>query len=109
MSFLVSNMSGSFGLFGVSSRYNGVFFWNKDMFRTIADISCDDDKKVVNHFWKVTRGSASFWSYNYPAVQYVVLSKFPHHNLFFIRNKSFALYKSFLDRKVYIYYKTKLH
>lgn len=67
MSFLVSNHSGSFGLFGIKSRFQGVFFSESNsVFKTIAHIDLKGEPgKLLNELWKVTRERSgvqeSFW------------------------------------------------
>jgi glycogen debranching enzyme len=67
MTFLVSNTSGNFALFGIKSRYQGVFFSNQDkVFKTIAHIDLKGmPGAILNELWKVTRDregvQESFW------------------------------------------------
>ncbi|VVB81145.1 Amylo-alpha-1,6-glucosidase [uncultured archaeon] len=67
MSFLVSNASGSFGLFGIKSRYQGLFFSGDDkVFKTIAHFDVKGAPgAILNEFWKVSRNrdgvQESFW------------------------------------------------
>ncbi len=67
MSFLVSNTGGSFGLFGIKSRYQGVFFsHNGRVFKTIAHVDLKGSPgSVLNELWKVSRDregiQESFW------------------------------------------------
>ncbi len=67
MSLLVSNTAGSFALFGLKSRYQGVFFSNQDkIFKTIAHIELKGmPGAILNELWKVTRDregvQESFW------------------------------------------------
>ena len=60
-SFLVSNLNGSFALFGLDSRYSGVFFHDKGrMFKTITGFS-SNSKKGTSELWRIVRESDSFW------------------------------------------------
>jgi hypothetical protein len=67
MSFLVSNTAGSFALFGIKSRYQGVFFSHQGKaFKTIAHIDLKGvPGAILNELWKVTRDrygvQESFW------------------------------------------------
>ncbi len=67
MSFLVSNCAGSFALFGIKSRYQGVFFRHQnDVFKTIAHIDVKGAPgAILNELWKVARDreglQESFW------------------------------------------------
>ena len=67
MSFLVSNTSGSFGLFGIKSRYQGLFFADGDrIFKTVAHFDLKGSPgAILNEFWKVSRDreglQESFW------------------------------------------------
>jgi len=67
MSFLVSNSAGSFGLFGIKSRYQGLFFSHQGkVFRTISHFDLKGSPgAVLNEFWKASRDregvQESFW------------------------------------------------
>jgi glycogen debranching enzyme len=67
MSFIVSNTSGSFALFGIKSRYQGVFFKHQGkVFKTIAHIDLKGSPgAIVNECWRVVRDregiQESFW------------------------------------------------
>jgi len=82
MSFLVSNTSGSFGLFGIKSRYQGVFFSHQGkVFKTIAHIDLKGAPgSILNELWKATRDrdgvQESFWfARNLPVFFYECPSK----------------------------------
>jgi len=80
MSFLVSNCSGSFGLFGIKSRYQGVFFSHQGkVFKTIAHIDLKGAPgSILNEFWKVSRDregvQESFWFAKHQTVFFYELS-----------------------------------
>jgi len=67
VSFIVSNSSGSFGLFGIKSRYQGVFFSHQGkVFKTIAHFDLKGAPgAILNELWKVSRDrdgvQESFW------------------------------------------------
>ncbi|MEM3154524.1 MAG: amylo-alpha-1,6-glucosidase [Candidatus Woesearchaeota archaeon] len=82
MSLLVSNCNGSFALFGIKSRYQGVFFKQQnDVYKTIAHIDVKGAPgSILNEFWKVTRdrdgAQESFWfAKNLPVFFYELPSK----------------------------------
>lgn len=67
MSFLVSNTSGSFALFGIKSRYQGVFFSDEGKtFKSVVHFDlAGAPGALVNELWRVTRDRVgvqeSFW------------------------------------------------
>ncbi len=77
MSFVVSNTNGSFGLFGINSRYQGVFFSHQSkVFKTVACFDLQGSPGyVLNELWKVSRDrngvQESFWfAYRLPVFFY---------------------------------------
>lgn len=60
-SFLVSNLNGSFALFGSNSRYCGVFFHDKGrMFKTLEGIA-PSGAGGTSELWRIVRDTDSFW------------------------------------------------
>ncbi len=81
MSLLVSNTAGSFALFGIKSRYQGVFFSHQgSTYRTVAHIDLKGvPGSILNELWKVTRDregvQESFWFAHGLPVFFYELSK----------------------------------
>jgi len=70
---VIGNSAGSFALFTVASRYRGVFFWEKEMMRTIARIGREGG--WAQELWQAVRGKGNnketcWFAHNIPVFFY---------------------------------------